>query len=354
MARFPINELRRRGPGPRSLIYLDQSTLSFLITEDGYQLRERLRQGVRSGVLVCPSSPDHADESLLAMQSHASLHDLADELSMGIEMKWDFEIQQNEIIAASATFVGRLVSDALWHEAFEKDPQTPRRDLFPGGFRVSLAAQRADWQVREVEYEKDGVKGLTEAYERIRANGRSFEDQAELEFGVMVKWKLGPLVAPTWYRERVDRLKLRAAQASVSPADMLAPGSPFNLYSSAVKEADFCEYLVSRFPELREQPNDFGGCDQLRACPSLVFPSLITAALATMVKRKAKAGDRYDQSHLMKGLSRCDVVTADSGMAQLCRDRKLIPQGVTLYSSVEHERLLDHVDRLLAAQGADA
>jgi hypothetical protein len=218
---------------------------------------------------------------------------------------------------------------------------------------VSLAAQRAEWQVNEVEYEKQGLEGLTEVYEQIRATGTSFEDQAEQELAVMVRWKLGPLTAPDWYRQRIGALKQRAALASLSPSEMLRPGSPFNLYSSAMKEAQFCDLLVNRFPELRNHADSFRDCEQLRSCPSLAFPALIAAALATTPGRKAKPGDRYDQSHLMKGLARCDIVTSDSAMAQLCRDRKLVPDDVTLYSSREHEQLLSHVERLLA-RGADA
>lgn len=350
MTKIDTTRLRRRAPGKKTLIYLDQSTLSFLATPEGGQLLRLLRQGVQSDTLVCPSSPDHADESLLAARSQVALHDLADELAMGIEFFWDFQIEHSEILAAACAFLGAPMKKPIWREAFNMDPHTARARLYPGGVRIGLAAQRADWQVREVQYEKGGVEDTTEIYERIRSAGRSFESQVDLELNVLIRWKLGPLVEPERYRERVARLAGAAAREAATPDRMVAPGSAFNLYSSARNEAEFPSHLIACYPELQGRMSEFVRSDALLSCPSLRYPALITAAIATTPGRKAKAGDRYDRSHLTKGLSRCDIVTCDSGMAQLCRGRRLIPADVTLFSSSEHNALASHIERIIAQQ----
>jgi len=335
MIKIDTTGLRRRAPGKKTLIYLDQSTLSFLTTSEGGHLLRLLRQGVQSNTIVCPTSPDHADESLLATRSHGALHDLADELAMGIEFVFDFQIEHSEILSAACVFLGMPMEEAVWREAFNVNPQTDRAKLYPGGVRVGLAAQRSDWQVREVQYEKGGVAETTEVYERIRRAGRSFESQVDLELNVLIISKLGPLVEPDRYRARVAQLASAAAREA--PSAMLAPGSAF----------------IAKCPELRHRISEFVRSDALRSCPSLRYPALITAAIATTAGRKAKAGDRYDRSHLTKGLSRCDIVTCDSGMAQLCRDRRLIPADVVLFSSSEHNLLVAHVERTIAGQCDD-
>jgi len=308
--------------------------------------------GVRFGVLVCPSSPDHADESVLASRSYELLHNLADELSMGIHFRWDFEIEYNEMIHAAAAFAGAGPNEPEWGEAFETDPHTPRERLYPGGFRVSLKAQRLDWQVSEVEQERDDVEALTAIYETVRQSGRTFDEQAEMEFADVVKWKLGPIVASNWFRAKMAEWTLGAVKALESPDNVTAPGSLFNMYSAGQKTAGFCNYLVRRFPLLTARASEFATSEELRACPSLALPALMFAGIAATPRRKAKPGDRYDRSHLMKGLSRCDIVTADSGMVQICRERKLVPAGVSLYSSAEHSALHEHLERLLTAYGS--
>lgn len=65
----------------------------------------------------------------------------------------------------------------------------------------------------------------------------------------------------------------------------------------------------------------------------------LTAGLAATRGRKHKPGDGYDIEHLTRGLSRCGIVTADSGMTELCRSRGLVPSGCELLSARELDRL---------------
>ncbi len=60
-----VNRLRRRSPGPRVLVQLDQSTLSELAIGDAHAAtRELLITGVQADKLVCPKSLGATDETL--------------------------------------------------------------------------------------------------------------------------------------------------------------------------------------------------------------------------------------------------------------------------------------------------
>jgi hypothetical protein len=68
------------------------------------------------------------------------------------------------------------------------------------------------------------------------------------------------------------------------------------------------------------------------------LPGIDRAALATMSGRNFKKGDGYDIVRLTCGLSRCDVVTADGGMTELVRGKKLVPEGCQVFSRREVDK----------------
>jgi hypothetical protein len=342
---FSVADLRRRPAGPKLLVYLDQSTLSFLTRPEGRDLRAALDKGVRADRLHCPSSLEHADESVLAAPVHEQLHTLLDELSMGIGFLPDEHIRVNEIVNAAASFSGERLIAEPWAEAFFKDPHTPRQKLYPGGFRISLAAQRLDWHIAEVEREKDGCAELSAAYDNIRAApGATFKNQASLEYVAAVKARLPFLCDPVYASRQLEELRTAAAAEPPNTDPSRIFGPEMSRFHNAMRTRDFCEMLVKRFPTVWARRFDFLGSATLRTCPSLVYPSLFYAGVALTLGRKAHASDRYDYSHLMKGLSRCDIVTADPGMAQMCRERGLVPPDVQLFSSREHSALLDYIE----------
>jgi hypothetical protein len=105
--------------------------------------------------------------------------------------------------------------------------------------------------------------------------------------------------------------------------------------------------LLTRYPALREREAEFVTSRELRDMPSLRYPALFRAALATMQGRRPKRGDGYDIQHLTKGLSRCDIVTADAGMAQLATDRRLVPLGCELLRFNDIDGLTATIERAL-------
>jgi hypothetical protein len=132
------NELRRRDPGDRIRLYLDQSTTSRLVDDPARAaLRELLVEGVRSGRIVCPYSSQHTAESILAEHLYEKLDRLYEELCMGIDFHDDDYIAWAEVHAAAADFAG-APARPMWREAFRVDPDIPRAKLFAGGFRVIL------------------------------------------------------------------------------------------------------------------------------------------------------------------------------------------------------------------------
>ena len=67
-----------------------------------------------------------------------------------------------------------------------------------------------------------------------------------------------------------------------------------------------------------------------------------------MRARSTKRGDGYDITHLTCGLSRCDIVTADSGMAQLVRNHNLSAADCRLFGFREMPAFHEAVEGALA------
>jgi hypothetical protein len=148
------------------------------------------------------------------------------------------------------------------------------------------------------------------------------------------------------------RLALEAAPDLRNPDALMKTGSAFNRFISARKQGHLVEGLLRRVPGLAGRGAEFASSDALRTCPMLAYPALMFAALAVSPNRKARPSDRYDVSHLTKGLSRCDIVTTDRGMAHICRERKLVPSGVKLFSSAELDDLDAHLRSLIPPTSA--
>jgi hypothetical protein len=105
-----LDRARRRPPGDRLLVYLDQSSLSGMVREpDGFgELRAVLVASVRSGRVICVRSPAHDDESALAKEeTWFELNELARDLSPGVRFLTAGEIENNEIRVAARELLGK-------------------------------------------------------------------------------------------------------------------------------------------------------------------------------------------------------------------------------------------------------
>ena len=326
-----IDRLRRRPPGPRVLVALDQSALSDLALDEGRAAtRELLRSAVEAGTLVCPMSPGATDETLDAPVIWEAISDLYEELSMGIAFLDPKQIRQREAFTAAAAFCRQPALYSVAEEAFDRDPQTDRDELFTRGFRVIARLGPIDVRSIEVTREKDKEAGLQTAYDAARARGRAFEEQAHDEYEQMVKWVLGPLADPD-YEAEVARKCTAAMKGLVSRGDLGA----LSKYQAVAQRKDFAESLTASFPALADRAQQFACSAELAQMPALQYPALLRAGIAVQREQRAKHGDGYDIDHLTCGLSRCDLVTADAGMAQLVRNRKLVPNGCQIFSTRE-------------------
>lgn len=268
---------------------------------------------------------------------------------MGVEFHDDREVERNEIRAAAAAFLGEPAPRPLWSEAFKTDPQSALKELFPvgAGLRVSVMTDRTDWAVEEALREKSHTEPLTTIFEAARTSGASFEERSELEFRAAREWQeLRPLFFPVRYEERRLALWKEHLEDRQAGNDVMRTGSPFNRFLLARSQGLFIVDLIRRYPSLPERKQAFYDSQHVRTIPMLRYPSLLMAALETLPGRKAKDGDVYDLQHLTKGLSRCDTVTADGGMVQLCINHKLVPPGVSLFAARDVDALTRHLQAL--------
>jgi len=344
--KLDVDRLRRRPPGPRVLMYLDQSTLSDLALQDSRaQTRELLLEGVKADKVICPGSVGHTDETLDARQWE-TIQALHEELAMGVAFLDQSQIEERETWSAVAAFCGAPPYYSLVDEAFAGDPQTPRDELFPGGMRVAATLGPALFRSGEVAHEKGKEAGLQQAYDAARALGRSYQEQADAEYEAMVSWTLGPLVDPDGF---ADRLARKQAEMLASSEWSPGPGTPTSQYLAAAQRGAFAEALAERYPLMAGRWREFAVSDELAHMPAIRFPALFRAAIAVRRGRNADAGDGYDIAHLTRGLSRCDIVTADRAMTAIARERSLVPSGCALFRTSETGEFHAAVEAAIAA-----
>jgi hypothetical protein len=339
-----VNRLRRRSPGPRVLVQLDQSTLSELALADAHAAtRELLIAGAQAGKLVCPKSLGATDETLDLPELWQAIFDLHEELSMGIEFLDPKTIRQREVFAAAAAFCRQERLYTTAEEAFDTDPQTPRNQLFPGGIRVIAGLAPMDVRRDEVAREKAKERTLQLAYDQARALGRTFEEQAAEEMEAMVRWVLGPPADPG-FEAGLARKRLAATRAL-----QVGDYGPISKLTAVGEREALAEALVQNFPALSTRPKEFAKSDELMDMPALRYQALLRAGLATMPRRVAQRGDGYDIDHLASGLSRCDIVTADAGMWQLVQNHKLVPAACRIFPTRDMASLHRAVEASLSS-----
>jgi len=351
-----VSRLARRPNGPRLLVYLDQSTLSALVTENDHaELLDLLRAEVNTGRLICPASSSHNDETARVHIRDQGLwkeiDGLADELSIGIGFRGEEEIELAEIHAAAAAFEEHE-SRPIWKEAFRTDPNTPRDELFfgfgGGQIRVRAYFEPDEMLHEEVAHERDKETDMDKVYAELREKGFSFEEMAEGNLEQMISWKLGPVLAPEEFaRHYLERGFVLARDAEATEFD-ISPGSAYNRFMAFGTRRIQMERFAERYPEIARRPDEFRRFEPLRSLPTLAFPALFRAALAASPERRARPSDGHDIAHLTHGLSRCDLVSADAGMTQLIRDFRLAPAGCHIFSYREFDRLAMAIEERLA------
>jgi hypothetical protein len=180
-----------------------------------------------------------------------------------------------------------------------------------------------------VQHEKDKEMLTEPVYAVAQAERRDFEEQARREQESMVGWKLGPLFDPAGFADRFQRLTMEAAieMGTAGAEAMLEPGSSYGRYSALYMLKVSNEGLIERHPELLKRRDDFRSFLLAGPVPALRLPALLRAALSVTRGRRPRPSDVYDVLHVTRSLSRCDIVTSDGGMVQLCRNYGSSPRA---------------------------
>lgn len=129
----------------------------------------------------------------------------------------------------------------------------------------------------------------------------------------------------------------------------MRPGSAFRRWHAARQRGEFILDLCRELPELPDHAEAFFNDERLRTMPSLLLYAYLRAGLAVTPGRTAKRGDGYDINHLIHGLSRCDIVTADRGMVEMVRAHRLLPNACQLFKSSDIDGLTAAVQSALRA-----
>jgi hypothetical protein len=180
---------------------------------------------------------------------------------------------------------------------------------------------------------------MTATYAELRSRGYTFEQQAERELEAMIYWRLGPLTEPERFQQELLTKALAWQKEAETEKIDISTGSAYGLATAVSTRRIQIDHLVERYPKVGEDVAAFIASESLRNMPSLRCPALLRASLALTSNRKAKQGDGFDLGHLMKGLSRCDIVTADSGMTQMVTGFKLVPSGCRIFRAGDLEGL---------------
>ncbi len=320
-----------------------------LVSDESFaRARDLLRQAARAGEVICPQSVEHRGETLHG-RDWEEIIKLGFELSLGIGFADMESVVDAEIYAAAQEFLG-LEPGPLWEEAFDNDPHAGLDEIFAGGLAINAYFPPDDQRRAEVDHEKGKEATLQAAYEAARAKTLTFDEQVELEFDQMLRWKLGPLYDADDFARMLDERQQLLVSEWLSDIEDFEPGSKLDRFMAFSVRKTKIEHLVNRFPELRERPKEFVASDALRTKPSLRYPPLLRSALIHTPGRKAKRGDGYDIMHLTHGLARCDIVTADSGMTQLVTNFGLVPEGCVIVRYADIDGLCGAVETAIEAR----
>jgi hypothetical protein len=319
------------------MVYLDQSSLSRMIRQPEVfdPLRELLMEEVHTGRVICPRSPAHADESVLAKQATwLELDHLAHDLSPGVRFLTAGEIENNEIRAAARELLGKNPEES-WPEAFTANPNTstdPTIEIFGTELTVRPVLLPTGLDRAEVIHEKDKETALTDAYREVRERF-SFQEICEANLHALLEWKLGPLASTSKFLALLRRREREVAEERARGENPLRPGSALSKLYAVHQRAIFITELVRELPELRCRDAEFFQSRELRTVPSLMLQAYLRGGLEATRGRRAKPSDAYDVVHLTHGLSRCDLVTADRGMVEMVEVHGLLPRDVALFES---------------------
>lgn len=297
-----------------------------------------LEQAVRTERIVCVDAPEHEDESLVAKDREDILA-ARRTLSMGIDFRGWQETLWSEAHAIAAEFVGGSLIDLTWKEGFRKDPQSPREKLYPGGFQVNVDMGIPDWRVESVVNQKRLESNFDDHYAADRAKGWAHEKLLSGLFNDMVDIHMRPLFDPKGYQEMF--LKLGDQIEAEDPTSEKAMKLMDQLLDLQLMRQR-CEDLHQLYPGIAKDILGFKLA--LTRAPTIAYPAIFRTALIETPNRKSKPGDGFDIKHLTNGLSRCDFVTCDGGMAQLCKNNNLVPAGCQLFSYRDHGALLSAIE----------
>jgi hypothetical protein len=274
---------------------------------------------------------------------------------MGVNFHDADYIAAVEVSVAAAAFLDEPRDEPMWREAFREDPETARPFLRGMADDAPALGSASDLLRREVEHEKSKAPPITGAYAAAREAGYTFAQQVEREFEEVVYWRLGPLADAQRFAAQKAALAVETGQElAAGMLDPISPGTALSRYTAVgIREAR-AESLLRRYPALEGRVAEFAASPELRAMPALRYPALLHAAAAATRGRKFRGNDLYDFGHLTNGLSRCDLVTADSGMVQLCRNFRLIPEGVELFGARQLDAFETQLrERLAGAERAN-
>lgn len=342
-----VDDMRRRPPGDRVLVYLDQNSYSSLARsrDEGATAEDRahrplmdlLEEGVRSDQITCIDAPEHADESLISVDRDGLL-ETRQLLSMGVGFKGADEIMWEEIHWLAAMFTGEAPRSIKWEESFFGDPHASRDSHFLGGLQVGVDMGVADWHMEEVKRQKELEAEFESLYEADRAKGWSHEKLVAAMYDSFANIHLRKLFDPRGFEGQLLALGDRLEAAGADPFESTEEQQQLmNQFTEMAIMRGRCEHLKQRYPCIERDLPGFKLA--LTRSPMIALPALLRTAIVELPKRKPKPGDGYDIRHLTNGLSRCDFVTCDAGMAQLCRGANVVPSECQLFSYREHAEL---------------
>jgi hypothetical protein len=147
------------------------------------------------------------------------------------------------------------------------------------------------------------------------------------------------LKGPDRHEKRLSRAALLTMEQARRGNFAIHGGTEFSRHSAIYMRGARCESLIERYPTIPDATPESAVSHELASMPAIRFPAPLHAALATGSPRKPRPSDLHDIVHLTNGLGRCDIVTCDSSMAQVCRERQLVPHDVKLFSARELDAL---------------
>jgi hypothetical protein len=324
-------------PVTKKIIYLDQCALSKMVKMKGdpfwSELHLRLISLASQGLITCPYSPIHVEESLLTVAHREALKSMYREIGGEDKFKRPAEVEKAQLTRSLKAYLGHQHdSDPLWLDWIDRNPHR-----WPDTFSVHVDFDVDEAFVRSLRQAKVAFcEGMTKQAEEWKQQPKSFADDVEANY-------------QSWRSTAIPAYRSWAA---------LTGAKGFFFASMRVQLVNWLVQWVQLLDDEQVDPvavvDRFIQSDTWKEVPSVYLWVRLWAKIAELVRsprgaRKPSRGDFYDAQVLAYYMPYCDAMFLDGEFCEIARDPRVNGKGrfgTKCFAEPSRDAFIEYLDSI--------